>query len=189
MHQACTLLIPYVKISQTSTRTKANRKSIGSNAWKMVIAHVSYNALNDPNPLSEDFSLLVTFLLVTFAWLFRSFFVAFSAWKKKQCLGVFRAFFAAFPWLFRGFSVAFSWPSFWANVTRTRPGKVFWPYNFSKVYWVHLSVLSQFVHRLTCFKVSARKRGFERNPQRKARKRTPNFVFFMPKNPTKYQNL
>ena len=32
----------------------------------------------------------------------------------------------AFSWFFRGFSVAFSWPSFWANFTRTRPGKVFW---------------------------------------------------------------
>ena len=63
--------------------------------------------------LSEDFSLLVTFLLVTFSLLFRGFFVA---WKKKQqqCSGV-----------FRGFSVAFPWPSSWANFTRTRPGKVF----------------------------------------------------------------
>ena len=50
-----------------------------------------------------------------------------------------RYFFVAFPWLFRGphllgktvfgpfswLSVAFSWPSFWANFLRTRPGKVF----------------------------------------------------------------
>ena len=33
---------------------------------------------------------------------------------EQQCLGV-----------FRGFFVALSWPSFWANFTRTRPGKVF----------------------------------------------------------------
>ena len=32
--------------------------------------------------------------------------------------------FGRFLWLFRGFSAAFSWPSFWANFTRTRPGKV-----------------------------------------------------------------
>ena len=36
---------------------------------------------------SEDFSLLVTFLLVTFSWLFR---------------GFFRGFFVVFSWLFRG---------------------------------------------------------------------------------------
>ena len=72
--------------------------------------------------LSEDFSLLVAFLLVTFSWLFRDFSVAFP-WlfrgpllsRKKQCLG-----------LFRGFFVAFSWPPFWAKFTRTRPGTVFW---------------------------------------------------------------
>ena len=45
---------------------------------------------------SEDFSLLVTLLLVTFSWLFRGFFVALIC-LEKQCLGV-----------FRGFSVAFS---------------------------------------------------------------------------------
>ena len=57
-------------------------------------------------------------LLVTFSWFFRGgFSVAFS-WpssaqkkkKKKQCLGIFRGF---------------SWPSCWANFTRTRPQKVF----------------------------------------------------------------
>ena len=61
---------------------------------------------------SEDFSLLVTFLLVTFSWLFRGFFrgfsVAFSlpssAWKNSVW-----AFFMVFPWFFRGFLVAFSW--------------------------------------------------------------------------------
>ena len=48
--------------------------------------------------LSEDFSLLVAFLLVTFSWLFRGFFVAFS-WRV-------RAFFVTFSWFFRGFFVA-----------------------------------------------------------------------------------
>ena len=43
---------------------------------------------------SEDFSLLVTFLLVTFLWLFRGFFVALIC-LEKQCLGVFRGFFVA----------------------------------------------------------------------------------------------
>ena len=37
--------------------------------------------------LSEDFSLLVTFLLVTFPWLFRS-----PHLLGKQCLGLFRGF-------------------------------------------------------------------------------------------------
>ena len=36
-----------------------------------------------------------------------------------------RYFFVASSWFFRGFFVAFSWPSFWANFTRTRPGRVF----------------------------------------------------------------
>ena len=45
-----------------------------------------------------------------FSWLFRGFFVALIC-LEKQYLGV-----------FPGFSVAFS---FWANYTRTRPGKVF----------------------------------------------------------------
>ena len=48
--------------------------------------------------ISEDFSLLVTFLLVTFSWLFRGlfrgFFVALIC-LEKQCLGVFRGFFVA----------------------------------------------------------------------------------------------
>ena len=50
---------------------------------------------------SEDFSLLVAFLLVTFSWLFRGFFVALFC-LEKQCLGLFRGFFVAFSWLFRG---------------------------------------------------------------------------------------
>ena len=62
---------------------------------------------------SEDFSLLVAFLLVTFSWFFRGFFVALFC-LEKQCSGLFRYFF-----------VAFSWPLFWANFTRTRPGTVF----------------------------------------------------------------
>ena len=57
---------------------------------------------------SEDFSLLVMFLLVTFSWLFRRC----SVWKTV---------FGRFSWFF----VAFPWPSFWANFVRTRPGKVF----------------------------------------------------------------
>ena len=67
-----------------------------------------------PPRKSEDFSLLVVFLLATFSWLFRGFFVALFC-LEKQCLGLFRYFF-----------VAFSWPPFWANFTRTRPGTVFW---------------------------------------------------------------
>ena len=63
---------------------------------------------------SEGFSLLVTFLLVTFSWLFRGFSVALIC-LEKQCLGF---FFGRFSWLFRGFSVAFPWPSFWANLTK-----------------------------------------------------------------------
>ena len=50
---------------------------------------------------SGDFSLLVAFLLVTFSWLFRGFFVALLC-LEKQCLGLFRGFFVAFAWLFRG---------------------------------------------------------------------------------------
>ena len=68
--------------------------------------------------LSEDFSLLVTFLLVTFSWLFRYFFVAFPwLFRGPHLLGktvfghfswFFRGFFVAFSLLFRGFFVAFS---------------------------------------------------------------------------------
>ena len=51
--------------------------------------------------ISEDFSLLVAFLLVTFSWFFRGFFVALFC-LEKQCSGLFRYFFVAFSWLFRG---------------------------------------------------------------------------------------
>ena len=55
---------------------------------------------------SEDFSLLVAFLLVTFSWLFRAFsrgfFVALFC-LEKQCSGLFCYFFRGF---FRGFFVA-----------------------------------------------------------------------------------
>ena len=45
---------------------------------------------------SEDFSLLVAFLLVTFSWLFRGgFFVALFC-LEKHCLGLFRGFFVVF---------------------------------------------------------------------------------------------
>ena len=50
---------------------------------------------------SEDFSLLVAFLLATFSWFFRGFFVALFC-LEKQCSGLFRYFFVAFSWLFRG---------------------------------------------------------------------------------------
>ena len=70
---------------------------------------------------SEDFSLLVAFLLVTFSWLFRGFFVAFFV--ALFCLE--KTVFGPFSLLFRVFFVAFSWPPFWANFTRTRPGTVF----------------------------------------------------------------
>ena len=46
---------------------------------------------------SEDFSLLVAFLLVTFSWLFRG-----PLLSRKTVFG-------PFSWLFRGFFVAFSW--------------------------------------------------------------------------------
>ena len=45
--------------------------------------------------------------------LFRGFFVALFC-LEKQCSGLLRYFF-----------VAFSWPPFWANFTRTRPGTIF----------------------------------------------------------------
>ena len=57
---------------------------------------------SSPNNLcSEDFSLLVAFLLVTFSWFFRGFFVALF-YLEKQCSGLFRYFFVVFSWLFRG---------------------------------------------------------------------------------------
>ena len=46
-------------------------------------------------PLLRRLSLLVTFLLVTFSWLFRGFSVALIC-LEKQCLGVFHGFFVAF---------------------------------------------------------------------------------------------
>ena len=67
---------------------------------------------------SEDFSLLVAFLLATFSCLFREFFRGFFValfCLEKRCSGLFRYFF-----------VVFSWPPFWANFTRTHPGTVFW---------------------------------------------------------------
>ena len=53
-------------------------------------------ALRGSLPLSEDFSLLLAFSLVTFSWLFRGFFVALFC-LERQCLGLFRGF----SWLFR----------------------------------------------------------------------------------------
>ena len=65
-----------------------------------------------PKNNQKTFWLLVTFLLVTFPWLLRG-----SHLLRKTVLG-------RFPWLFLCFFfVAFPWPSFWANFTRTRPGK------------------------------------------------------------------
>ena len=53
--------------------------------------------------MSEDFSLLVTILLVTFG-----FFVVFSwLFRGPHLLG--KTVFGPFSWLFRGFFVAFSW--------------------------------------------------------------------------------
>ena len=49
--------------------------------------------------VSEDFSLLVAFLLVTFSWLFRGFFVALFC-LETQCSGLFCGFFVVFSWLF-----------------------------------------------------------------------------------------
>ena len=54
-----------------------------------------------PRTSSEDFSLLVAFLLVTFSCFFRGFFVALFC-LEKQCSGLFRYFFVVFSWLFRG---------------------------------------------------------------------------------------
>ena len=73
------------------------------------------NSERTPNSeqISEDFSLLVAFLLVTFPWLFRG-----PLLSRKTVFG-------PFSLLFRGFFVAFSWPLFWAKFTRTRPGTVF----------------------------------------------------------------
>ena len=65
----------------------------------------SPTASRNNKPSSEDFSLLVAFLLVTFSWFFRGFFVALFC-LEKQCSGLFRYFFVAFSWLFRGFFVA-----------------------------------------------------------------------------------
>ena len=84
------------------------------------------------NLCSEDFSLLVTFLLVTFSWFFRVFFVAFPwLFRGPHLLG--KTVFGHFSWLFRGFFVVLSWffrgffvALIWANSTRTRPRKVFW---------------------------------------------------------------
>ena len=53
-------------------------------------------------PLSEDFSLLVAFLLVTFSWLFRG----------PHLLG--KTVFGCFSWLFRGFFVALILGKFYA---------------------------------------------------------------------------
>ena len=50
----------------------------------------------------------MTFLLVTFLWLFRGFFVAFS-WPSSPWKNSVWAFFVPFSWFFRGFFVAFSW--------------------------------------------------------------------------------
>ena len=68
--------------------------------------------------MSEDFSLLVAFLLVTFSWLFRGFFVALFC-LEKQCLGLFcrvraqhtlrASIMLTLAWLFRGFFVVFLW--------------------------------------------------------------------------------
>ena len=43
----------------------------------------------------------MAFLLVTFSWLFRGFFVALFC-LENQCSGLFRYFFVVFSWLFRG---------------------------------------------------------------------------------------
>ena len=59
-----------------------------------------------------------------YSLLFRGFSVAFP-WLFRGPLRSRKTVFGRFSWLFRGFFVAFSWPSFWANFTRTRPGKVF----------------------------------------------------------------
>ena len=59
----------------------------------------------------DDFSLLVTLLLVTCSWLFRG--------PHLPRITVF----VPFVWLFVSFRV-FSWPPFWANFMCTCPRKV-----------------------------------------------------------------
>ena len=70
----------------------------------------------------------VTPLCATNQKTFRYFFVAFS-WFFRGPLLSRKTVFGPFSLLFRGFFVAFSWlfswPPFWANFTRTRPGTVF----------------------------------------------------------------
>ena len=76
--------------------------------------------LEEPPPIANFRRLFVTCDVFT-----RGFFLAFC--------GFFRGFFCGFfcgPHLLEKnsvwtFFVAFLWPSFWANLTRTRPGKVF----------------------------------------------------------------
>ena len=69
--------------------------------WRFRIARSVIRIANRIPYKSEDFSLLVAFLLVTFSWLFRGFFVALFG-PEKQCSGFFRYFFVVFSWLFRG---------------------------------------------------------------------------------------
>ena len=55
------------------------------------------------------------YVSVAISWLFRGPHLL----GKRQCSGLFRGFSVVF-------FVAFSWPSFWANLMRTRPRKLFW---------------------------------------------------------------
>ena len=76
------LLFPDCSVSGSSlvlSRKSPNTRWIVEDAWEGN---------------SEDFPLLVAFLLVTFSWLFRGFFVALFC-LEKQCSGLFRGFFVA----------------------------------------------------------------------------------------------
>ena len=67
------------------------------NKWALLMNVKIENFKRD----SEDFSLLVAFLLVTFSWLFRG-----PLLSRKTVFGPFSLLFVVFSWFFRGFFVA-----------------------------------------------------------------------------------
>ena len=93
--------------------------STGAGVWrKSPVAFPNSSSVLDE--FQKTFRYLWRFLLVTFSWLFRGFFVAPFCLEK-----LFHGFFAFFSWLL---SWLFLWPPFWAKFTRTRPGTVFWEF-------------------------------------------------------------
>ena len=85
-------------MSLTSQLTSTGFKSLFGSLYLPPMGFVGYFLMNhycleSPSFLvSEDFSLLVAFLIVTF----RGFSVAFSWLSCVQCLGLFRDFFVVF---------------------------------------------------------------------------------------------